>query len=330
LAVLVAAAVALAPAAPADDLDGLEYVALGDSYAAGLGLDPVAGDQPAAACFQSAGNYPHRVAEALGLDLDDRTCSGAVTADIRDRSQSGAPPQSDTLSADTDVVTVTIGGNDLGFGAIATGCLSLGARGPAVAHREYGTCRAYYTRERGLDELLTRVQQTVFPDVERTFAQIREQAPNATVFVVGYPGIAPSPERTPADCFSSPIGAGGLRPDAFPYQALDVVYLHQVEQQLDTALRRAADRAGFEFVPVWAASQSHAACSEQPFVSGITLTTDPAQGSAIGIDGAYLTRGALHPNEHGVAFLAQQVSLAIRAELDADDPVQRVLRTVRR
>jgi lysophospholipase L1-like esterase len=323
LTALTAVALALTPAAPADDLDGLEYVALGDSYAAGLGLDPLTADQPGPGCYQSARDYPHRVAEALGLDLDDRTCSGAVTADIRN-------DQSTALSGSTDVVTVTIGGNDLGFGAIASGCLSLGARGPLVAHREYGTCRAYFTREGGLDELLTRLQQTVYPDLQRTFAQIREQAPNAAVFVVGYPAIAPSPERTPADCFSSPIGEGGLRADAFPYQAVDVRYLHQVEGQLHTALRRAADEAGFAVVPVWEASQSHAACSDQPFVSGITFTADASQGSSIGVDGAYLARGALHPNDDGVAFLAQQVARSVRAELDADDPVERVLRTVQR
>lgn len=150
---------ALAPGAGAagtEDLNGLEYVSLGDSYQAGYGLVPFSNTSPFAGdpngCYQADANYPHGIATALGLTIDDQTCSGAITANVGygsatvpasvanvilptlptvttpQTTSSGmtAPTvQSGGLSADTDIVTVGIGGNDLGFSYIATSCIRL-------------------------------------------------------------------------------------------------------------------------------------------------------------------------------------------------------------
>ena len=97
------------------------YVALGSSMAAGPGIKPRAAGSPFAA-GRSARNYPHLVAEQLGYDLVDVTCSGATTANVlRDR-QHGVPPQVEALDGAEDLVTVTIGGNDASpAGNAATG-----------------------------------------------------------------------------------------------------------------------------------------------------------------------------------------------------------------
>ena len=90
------------------------YVALGSSMAAGPGIRPSADGAPFRA-GRSARNYPHLVAEKLGLDLVDVTHSGATTANILTDPQNGTPPQADALEGSEDLVTVTIGGNDAGY-----------------------------------------------------------------------------------------------------------------------------------------------------------------------------------------------------------------------
>ena len=90
------------------------YVALGSSMAAGPGIRPRADGAPFFA-GRSARNYPHLVAEMLGLDLVDVTYSGATTANVLSEPQHGAPPQIEALDGSEDLVTITIGGNDVGY-----------------------------------------------------------------------------------------------------------------------------------------------------------------------------------------------------------------------
>src|SRR3982751_238342 len=91
---------------------GATYVALGSSFAAGPGIAAQAADSPGR-CGQSAENYARQVARALKLKLVDRSCGGATTADILGTGPLGLPPQIDGLTADTALVTVTVGGNDV-------------------------------------------------------------------------------------------------------------------------------------------------------------------------------------------------------------------------
>ena len=116
----------------------IDYVALGDSYSAaplvpgppgklGMRSDP-------AGCARSWNNYPAHLAGYLDVaSYTDVTCSGAQVADFfapQGGGQQGAPAQLDALSADTDLVTVGIGGNDYGlFGSLIQSCGAL-----AIAH----------------------------------------------------------------------------------------------------------------------------------------------------------------------------------------------------
>lgn len=93
---------------------GKKYVALGSSFAAGPGIAPRAPGSPRRA-GRSRGNYPHLVAAAAGLELTDVTCSGATCEHLLRESLFGLPPQLSAVKPDTDLVTVTIGGNDVGL-----------------------------------------------------------------------------------------------------------------------------------------------------------------------------------------------------------------------
>ena len=90
------------------------YVSLGSSMAAGPGIPPRADGAPWPS-GRSARNYPHLVAAALKLDLVDVTFSGATTANVLRDKQFGAPPQIGSLDGSESLVTVTIGGNDVGY-----------------------------------------------------------------------------------------------------------------------------------------------------------------------------------------------------------------------
>lgn len=99
------------------------YVALGDSYTAGLGVPSPTG--AVAGCGQSTSSYPYLAARSLRLDLTDMSCSSATIADMTAAQPTGAgtnPAQLSALSSGTALVTVSIGGNDIGIIGIVTKC----------------------------------------------------------------------------------------------------------------------------------------------------------------------------------------------------------------
>jgi lysophospholipase L1-like esterase len=104
---------------------GSRYVAMGSSFAAGPGLPSRVPGSPRRA-GRSTGNYAHLVARALSLDLHDVTFSGATTGDILGPSAAGQPAQVDALTPDTALVTITAGGNDVGWDYVAASAASAG------------------------------------------------------------------------------------------------------------------------------------------------------------------------------------------------------------
>jgi lysophospholipase L1-like esterase len=309
-----------ASAAPADtSLAGKTYVALGDSYSAGYGLTPLTG-APVAGCAQAAVDYPHQLAAAYGLQLTDVTCAGAWATNMTEPQVTPAgtaDPQVDALSADTDIVTVTLGGNDLGFSDVAAACVALSATGPVAGTDpndpfQDPNCEGIFVQG-GVDTLAQRLADVVVPDIAAGLAAIRAAAPNATVFVVGYPAITPDAANTPADgCFTSPIDNLQPVPDSFPFTDTDVPYLHQIEEQLDAAVQQQAAAAGFTYVPTFDATLGHSACAsaDEQYVEGVTLASDLT--SAV--------PGSLHPNATGVAFIAAQLAPLFEAAFPAPTP----------
>ncbi|MBF4551325.1 SGNH/GDSL hydrolase family protein [Pseudoclavibacter sp. VKM Ac-2888] len=302
------------------------YVALGDSYSSGFGLVPFS-EEPAPGCFQALANYPHRIADSLGLALDDRTCSGAVTADIRDAEQvtasgASAPVQSASLSATTEIVTLSIGGNDLKFSDIAASCVAASSLGPLVADQTVPNCRSQYVVDGGgveVDALKDRIDSLIAPALASTFALIAEKAPNADIVVVGYPAITPDPTNTPVGgCFSPAFTSAGYPENSFPFTDVDTAYLHETEVHLDEAIQTAAEASGATFISTLKATSAHSACSTtEPYMSGITL--EPGEGGST-TPGASLKLGALHPNEAGVAYLAETVGAELQALLEPGTP----------
>ena len=252
------------------------YVALGDSYTSGPAI-PVQlgpGTVPAApsACLRSSENYPSITARALGLQLDDVSCGGATTDDLEQSQGSGIPAQLDALRRSTALVSLGIGGNDLGFSSIATNCVAYTPWGPT---RVGWSCKAHYSAA-GVDALAAGALD-VGGKVARVLDEIRQRAPGARVFVVGYPDIVP------------PTGAGCW--PSLPYTGGDVAFLRGVESELNSALAGAAAAAGDHYVDMATPSASHTACT-----SDDTRWVEPVVPSP----GAY----PLHPDAVGMAGMA--------------------------
>ncbi len=301
---------------PTETLDaippGSEYVALGDSYSAGYGLGDRTG-LPTNACVQSARDYPHRLAAQFGLTLTDVTCAGATSDDVTTGHQfKGVPPQIESLSDRTRLVTLTIGGNDADLFGTAASCLAISANGPVFSGRDAPSCESTLVQD-GVDQLAVKIQSRVALGIADTLGAVQRAAPNAVVVFLGYPAIFPDAEDTPAKgCFRSALDlgtlAGSFPSDTYPFTDTDVEYLHGVQDELNEVSRSAAAAAGVRFVDVFASTQDHSPCAaSKRYVAGVTLT---GSGDLRKID---LKAGALHPNERGVTYLTARMAAAIRA-----------------
>ncbi len=260
------------------------YVALGDSYTSGpdvpVQLGPTTSPSAPSACQRSSGNYPSLTARALGLHLDDVSCGGATTDDMTVSQGPGIRPQLDALQPTTALVTVGIGGNDLGFSTIAANCAAYTPWGPT---RVGWSCQDHYTAG-GVDQLAA-TAQAVGAKVTTVLRQVKERSPGAAVFVVGYPDIVP------------PTGSGCW--PSLPFRSSDLAFLRGVEFELDSALATAAANVGAHFVATATPSAQHSACT-----SADTRWVEPVLPTA----GSF----PLHPDATGMAGLAGVLEGAIQ------------------
>src|SRR5690606_10476488 len=110
----------LAHAAQAPALQrGMEYVALGSSYAAGAGIGPLQAGSPDR-CQRTTNNYASLLAKRLGLQLTDVSCGGAKTEHLLGP-WNELPAQLDAVTGTTRLVTVTVGGNDIDYMGVLFG-----------------------------------------------------------------------------------------------------------------------------------------------------------------------------------------------------------------
>ena len=271
------AATATVPAAAGNG----PFVALGDSYAAG-NLIP---DSPAgspAGCLRSTHNYSGDVAAALGVTgYTDAACSGATTVNMTQQQSTTVgtnPPQLNALAVNDSIVTVTIGGNDVGFSGILKECAILSATSP------FGNpCQKHYTAG-GADQLAAAVAATG-PKVATVLQEIRARAPQALILLVGYPDILPN---AGSGCWPLvPIAHG------------DVPYLRGTEIGLNQTLATVAAANGASYVDTYTASIGHDACQSPgtKWVEGL-VPTSPAY--------------PFHPNQRGQQAMANQVLATLR------------------
>ena len=215
------------------------YVALGDSYSAAP-ANAVQDNNPPG-CYRSDHNYPHLVAPNLSLPVfRDVSCSGAQTQDMTS-SQSvspspNPPPQFDALDSKTRAVSLTIGGNDIGFTEIIKNCVSPVNSGTP--------CQNKYVVN-GDDQISDRINATA-PKVAAVLQGILSRSPKAKVFLLGYLDILPD---NGMGCFPQmPITDG------------DVPYLRDKEKQLNAMLKSVTVANNGVYVDTYTPSIGHDAC----------------------------------------------------------------------
>jgi lysophospholipase L1-like esterase len=214
--------------------------------------------------------YPHVLAAATGAQLTDVTCGAAETGDFFSSQHPGVAPQLDALDEDTQLVTMTIGGNDSGvfIDSIAqcgsTGLSTLGQGSP---------CKDRYG-----SSFEDTIRTTTYPSLVNALRAVRADAPDAELAILGYPWIMP----TTGGCF-----------DRMPIAQGDVPYLRGIQATLNDAVRRAAAATGATYVNMNKISDGHDAC--QPL--GVRWVEPVLQGTNAVI---------VHPNALGESRMAAQ------------------------
>ncbi|WP_428936087.1 SGNH/GDSL hydrolase family protein [Streptomyces sp. ACT015] len=198
------------------------YVALGDSYAVGPGTRTY--DDPADVCRRGPLSYPRLwAAQHSAYSFTEASCSGATTAEIRSQ-------QVPLLTADTTLVTVQVGGNDVGFVSVLQNCILTLDDKDCVAGVEAAKAAATGALPGALAD---------------TYAAIRQGAPNARVVVVGYPRLY----KIGGSC-----GIFGL-------SDTERTALNSAADVLDGVLAQQAANAGFTFLDPRTAFDAHSICS---------------------------------------------------------------------
>jgi lysophospholipase L1-like esterase len=212
---------------PAQAAPAVHYVALGDSYSTGLGAGSTSGS-----CDQSPNAYSAMWAKANSLaSFTFAACSGATTSDVING-------QLSSLSSATTLVSITIGGNDVGFSSIMETC---------VVHSTSSCQSAVSAGEKAANGTLP-------GQLDRTLADIRAHAPNAKVVVLDYPDFY---DLSAALC----IGLSGA-----DHQALD-----NGINDLDGVIQTAAAANGDTFADVRSEFTGHELCDGAGWLNSVDI-----------------------------------------------------------
>jgi lysophospholipase L1-like esterase len=221
--VLLALVAVAAPAALSAD----RYVALGDSFSSGVGTGSYT---LSSSCRRGVYAYPWLVAQQRpDTALTFVACSGARTTDL-------LATQIDSVTADTSIVSVTIGGNDIGFSDLIRQCT-------------LGECSAQ------LDSTRASLPTVLGPRLDTTYTAIRSRALAASVIVLGYPRMFSS-----VGCF----GTLGI-------SSTERTKANQLADGLDQLSAQRAAAAGVTYKTAIAAFTGHAVCSLSAWLNGLNL-----------------------------------------------------------
>jgi lysophospholipase L1-like esterase len=220
---LFALGVLAAPAAVAAD----RYVALGDSFSSGVGTGSYT---LSSSCRRGVYAYPWLVAQQrANTSLTFVACSGATTADL-------LANQIGSVTADTAIVTVTIGGNDIGFSNLIVQCT-------------LANCST------ALDNTRSTLSAVLGPRLDATYSAIRSRALGARVVVLGYPRMFST-----AGCF----GTLGI-------SSTERAKANQLADALDQLSSQRAAAALVTYKSAIVPFTGHAVCSSSAWLNGLNL-----------------------------------------------------------
>ena len=244
------AGIAAMASVPAQAATGPEYVALGDSYASGVGAgtyDSASGD-----CKRSPLDYPHQWAAANPeYTLNDVTCSGATIADVRNN-------QLSALSSTTNFVTITVGGNDAQFSSVVQACLT-----KSDSYCKTATdWMSYYARNQLVTELAA------------LYKDIKARSPKALILVLGYPQTVSSTGTCPVIDLSSAKRTA----------------MNGLADALAEGTLAASVKEPVYFLDMRATFKGHGACGSDPWVNDLTNASAVFHPNAAGYTKGYAAK----------------------------------------
>jgi lysophospholipase L1-like esterase len=227
VAAILSAGALLALAIPAAAAASPAYVALGDSYSSGVGTRVYYND--GSNCSRSPDAYAPQIASQRGYALNFQACSGAKTTDVNNN-------QLGPLNSTTNLVTMTIGGNDAGFSTVIVDCAAW-----------------YFPCDSAIDNANSFIQNQLPGLLNTTYSDIRSHAPNAHVVILGYPHLFTSDGQT---CnFNALTSAHEKR-------------LNSTADLLDSVISARAAAHGFTYVDPRNAFLPHEVCSSSEWLNG--------------------------------------------------------------
>ena len=221
------------------------YVALGDSVAAGVGLDTAS---DSSACDRTEESYPAQLAHTERYDLTNVSCSGATIASgvagPQEVNKLSVQPQLEQLYKVDKVrlVTLTIGANDAGWSRVLTQCYG----GTCDTPDQAAAARA------GMAQISSQLR-TALDGMQQHYARAKQTPP--TVLVTGYYNVFP---RT----------IQGKCVDATDIEPAEVEYITELRQSLNAAIREATAQTNFaQYVPL--DLSGHELCAKDPWIQGL-------------------------------------------------------------
>jgi GDSL-like Lipase/Acylhydrolase family len=281
-----------------------EYVALGDSYSSGYGsgnyqpgtFDPDPDKGLMNNCQRSLNSFAYEVARTQKMALKFKACQGAITNDLyMERTRNpyyNELGQLGSLSSETRLVTLTIGGNDLFFADVVKACANFEAFLGALCGANPVWDKVANVREVLDGSIVGNKNYPVYP-YDKVFADIKLRAPNAKVVIVGYPVL---------------FAPDGINETCRTVLRSDQRKIARETNVTNEMIRRHALKAGFLFADPSPLFKGHELCTNEPWF--IDLIKSPCS-SLNPLPCSNEKNGAAHPTPAGHAAMAQAVSEAI-------------------
>lgn len=289
-----------------------KYVAMGDSFSSGEGNAPYESetDQDGDRCHRSPAAYPRRVQNMLDLGTTAFVaCSGATIHDILNNNSNNVEyAQSLFVSPQTNIVSMSIGGNDVNFGPAMQTCTVRNS--PTTDQTMTGLTQDQIDQADCMETLGTSaslINSTLGASLTSLYVDVESLASSAKLLIVGYPQLFPEYSNISANCtwgssFIPPLNGVGT-PSGRAVSSTEVSTIRSLITQMNNLIQTAvsnANNSNIVFVDPTATFAGHELCTDTPWLNGVVLNVDPA----------YIA-GSYHPNADGQSTYASMVATTI-------------------
>jgi lysophospholipase L1-like esterase len=289
------------------DASAIDYLAIGDSYTSGEGTFNYATgtDTTVNHCHLSPHAYPFLIGQPLFNQTHSVACSGATTSDIDNLSNgyygqaADHTPRKNRTNANSilanfnpgylaqqefvtayqpDVLTVSVGGNDVGYADILQQCVE--------PHLSHNSCYSTYEDKAEVYAAIDRK----YRDALTLYARLKAAAPHSTIYAIGYPQVA--------------VADGNCALNVH-LDHNELLFAISLVDHLNAMIKTAAANEGLAYVDISQVFVGHRLCETGSFnvaMNGLTSGTD---AGLFGIN--FIGKESFHPNAFGHTLMANAI-----------------------